>query len=242
MRISNGHHAYQSLCNSAPTFLEIVYSDPTLWADSNGPPMACISKIVASTRFELGYFALMDIICSMAYGLPQVVNYETATLFPEAEVHPIEWVHGCPLEFQVCMAEMNKRCTMDHIAPGWHVIEYRLLSYKSPITKMDNTQSWQTVAQLAVLESWCQVLLIYLYMAVCGASSDDCRVQSTVRQTFQLFEAVETRGPSKVNFMFQYLIAGACARREKQRAFVRERLLTAFDHECCHQRSAVQME
>ncbi|KAH7335988.1 hypothetical protein B0J17DRAFT_60703 [Rhizoctonia solani] len=194
--------------------------------------MACISKIVASARFELGHFALMDIICSMAYGLPQIVDYETATLFPEAEVHPIEWVHGCPLEFQVCIAEMNKRCTRSHITPDWHVIEYRLLSYKPSITKMDNTQSWQTVARLAILESWRQVLLIYLYMAVCGVSSDDCRVQSAVRQTFQLFKTVETKRPSKVNFMFQYLIAGACAYSENQRAFIRERLLIAFDHEC----------
>ncbi|KAG8728065.1 hypothetical protein FRC11_011868, partial [Ceratobasidium sp. 423] len=128
MRVSNGYHAYQLFRNAAPTFLEIVYSDPSLWPNPNGPPIACMSKVAASTRFELGHFALMDIICAMAYGLPQVVEYETATFSPEE--------------------------------------------------------------------------------AVCGVSSDDPRVQSAVRQTFQLFKTVKREEPLKIDmhFMVQYLI------------------------------------
>ncbi|CAE6485919.1 unnamed protein product [Rhizoctonia solani] len=219
MRISNGYHAYQLLQNTAPTFLEIVYADPNLWPDPNGPPMACISKIAASTRFELGHFALMDNICSMAYGLPQVVDYETATPCPAPDVHPIEWVHCCPLEFQVCIAQMNKSCAKSYVAPDWRAIEHRLLAYKAPLGDMDNAESWKTIARLA---------------AVCGVSSDDARVQSAVRQTFQLFKMVKREEPPKVNvhFMIQYLIAGACTRSEKQRAFVRERLLNAYDNAC----------
>ncbi|CAE6485929.1 unnamed protein product [Rhizoctonia solani] len=234
MRMSNGYRAYQVLQNVAPTFLEIVYSDPTLWPNPNGPPMVCMSKVASSTRFELGHFALMDIVCSMAYGVPQVVHYETATSSLEPEVHPIEWIHCCPLEFQVCLTEMNQCCAKSYITPDWRAIEHRLLSYKTSTTVMDNTESWKTVARLAVVESWRQVLLIYLYMAVCGVSSDDPRVQSAVRQTFQLFKVVKRQEPPKVNahFMVQYLIAGACTRSEKQRAFARERLLDAFDNEC----------
>ncbi|KDN38485.1 hypothetical protein RSAG8_09470, partial [Rhizoctonia solani AG-8 WAC10335] len=83
----------------------------------------CISKIITSTRFELAHFVLVDILCSMAYGLPQVVDYETATLVPETEIHPIAWVHCCPLEFQVSIAEMNQRCAKSYVAPDWHVID-----------------------------------------------------------------------------------------------------------------------
>ncbi|CAE6504043.1 unnamed protein product [Rhizoctonia solani] len=211
MRLSNGYHTYQLLQNAAPTFLEIVYSDPSLWPNPNGPPMVCMSKVAASNRFELGHFALMDVICSMAYGLPQVVQYETATAYPEPEVHPIEWLHCCPLEFQVCIAEMNECCAKSYVAPDWRTIEHRLLSYKKPMIAIDTTESWKSIARLAVLESWRQVLLIYLYMAVCGVSSDDPRVQSAVRQTFQLFKIVRREEPPKFNmhFMLQYLIAGA---------------------------------
>ncbi|KAG8685588.1 hypothetical protein FRC11_010373, partial [Ceratobasidium sp. 423] len=156
MRISNGYNSYQLLHDAAPTFLETVYSDPSLWPNPNGPPMVCMSKVVTSTRFELGHFALMDIACSMAYGLPHVVDYETTTLVPEAEIHVIEWVHGCPLEFQVCIAEMNQRCVMSYVTPDWHVIEYRLLSYQAPRATIDNTEFWKPVARLVILESWRQ--------------------------------------------------------------------------------------
>ncbi|KAF8712174.1 hypothetical protein RHS03_01292, partial [Rhizoctonia solani] len=234
MRVSNGYNAYRLLRNAAPTFLEIVYSDPGLWPDPSGPPAVCMSKVITSTRFELGHFALMDVLCSMAYGLPQVIDYETATLSPEAEIHPIEWVHGCPLEFQICIALMNDRCTKSYVAPDWQMIEHRLQSYKVRLTLVDQTESWRNIARLAVVESWRQALLIYLYMAVCGISSNDIRVQSAVRQVFQLFKTVKRQEPPKVNvhFMFQYLIAGACTRNETQRALVRERLLDSFDNEC----------
>ncbi|CAE6466618.1 unnamed protein product [Rhizoctonia solani] len=234
MRVSNGCNAYRLLHNASPTFLEIVHSDPNLWPNPNGLPMACMSKVISSTRFELGHFILMDILCSMVYGVPQVVDYETATFAPRAEIHPIEWVHCCPHEFQICIAEMNKRCTTSYIAPDWHVIEHRLLSYRAPVITVDQAESWKTIARLAIVETWRQSLLIYLYMAVCGVSSDDTRVQSAVRQTFQLFSTIKRQDPPKVNvhFMFQYLIAGACTRNEKQRALVRERLLDTFDNEC----------
>ncbi|KEP47231.1 putative fungal Zn(2)-cys(6) binuclear cluster domain protein [Rhizoctonia solani 123E] len=234
MRISNGYRAYQLLQNAAPVFMELVYSDPSLWPDPNGPPMVCMSKVAASTRFELGHFTLIDTVCSMAYGLPQVVQYETATPSLEPEIHPIEWVHCCPLEFQVCLAEMNKCCAKSYVAPDWRAIEHRLVSYKAPVVALGNTESWKAIARIAVVESWRQVLLIYLYMAVCGVSSDDPRVQSSVRQIFQLFKIVKREEPPKVNahFMVQYLVAGACTRSEKQRAFARERLLNAFDNEC----------
>ncbi|CAE6463414.1 unnamed protein product [Rhizoctonia solani] len=234
MRMSNGSRAYQLLQNAAPIFLELVFSDPSLWPNPNGIPMVCMSKVATSTRFELGHFVFMDVICSMAYGLPQVVQYETATPSLEPEIHPIEWVHCCPQEFLVCLAEMNKYCAKSYVAPDWRAIEHRLLSYKTSLVAMDNTESWKPIARLAVVESWRQVLLIYLYMAVCGVSSDDLRVQSAVRQTFQLFKTVKREEPPKVNahFMVQYLVAGACTRNEKQRALARERLLNAFDNEC----------
>ncbi|CAE6485936.1 unnamed protein product [Rhizoctonia solani] len=231
MRVSSEFHIYQLLHDAAPTFFEIVNFDPNLWPDPNGPPIPCISKVITSTRFELAHFALVDILCSMAYGLPQVVDYDTTTLVPETEIHPIAWVHCCPLEFQVSIAEMNQRCAKSYVAPDWHVIEYRLLSYQAPTIATDSAESWKTIARLAVLESWRQVLLIYLYMAVCGVPSDDTRVQSAVRQTFQLFSVGEREGSPNIHFMFQYLIAGACTPNEKQRTFARKRLSNASNHE-----------
>jgi hypothetical protein len=164
MRIHNSFNTYQLLRNSAPTFLQIVYTDSTLWPNPHGPPAVSLPYVLSSTRYELGHFVMIDILCSMAYGLPQVVDYDTSASASRAIIHPIEWVHGCPSEFLYCLADMNFRCANNYIAHDWHLIERRLLSFKPSLFQMEALESWKTVARLAVIESWRQVLLIYLYM------------------------------------------------------------------------------
>ncbi|CUA67097.1 hypothetical protein RSOLAG22IIIB_13242 [Rhizoctonia solani] len=50
--------------------------------------------------------------------------------------------------------------------------------------------SAQAVIRLAVRESWRHAALIYLYLAMCGARSDDPRIQSSVRQVIKLIDDI----------------------------------------------------
>ncbi|KAJ1305336.1 hypothetical protein OPQ81_000352 [Rhizoctonia solani] len=83
------------------------------------------------------------------------------------------------------------------------------------------------VAWLAVQESWRLTLLAYLYMAVCELPSDDPRIQRCVTQILKLVDTVKADASTgvKVPFFVQYLMAGICARSEKHRALVRDKLL-----------------
>lgn len=225
MRVNiNGFATYRLLHSAAPTFLQIVYSDPSLWFNSQGPPVASLAHILASHHFELGVFALIDMACAMAYGLPQAVDYDTSSPAIHIDVHPVEWIHACPLEFQICLADINRRYANKYMAHDWHLIEQRVLSFKTSVPNGESLESWKVVARLAVIESWRQVLLIYLYLVsdflkpthwsihlsqgVCGVTSDDTRVRSATRQLFQLFGTVRRQDPPKINvhFVFQYLI------------------------------------
>ncbi|KAH7338117.1 hypothetical protein B0J17DRAFT_660848, partial [Rhizoctonia solani] len=82
------------------------------------------------------------------------------------------------------------------------------------------------VAWLAVQESWRLTLLTYLYLAVCGVSSDEPRVQPCVSQILQVLSAVRKHDSPSVSipFFIQYLMAGICANRENHRRIVRIKL------------------
>ncbi|KAG9118509.1 hypothetical protein FRC07_006940 [Ceratobasidium sp. 392] len=224
LRMTNSLNTYQLLQSQAQAFLQIVFSDPTFWPsvyyDSAGVSLA---HVLASTRYEVTHFALLDMMCSMAYGLPQVIEYDTSAPPLEAHFHSVEWVHGCPVELQMIIVKINSLCNWNQIGPvpDWQSVEQELLRWKPPISKLQE-DSWKPVARLAVRESWRHALLIYLYMAVCGTTSDDPRVASSVKQVFQIIDTVKHKPQPIAN-----LHAGAYTPNEKQRAIAREQLSTS---------------
>ncbi|KAG9086097.1 hypothetical protein FRC06_003272 [Ceratobasidium sp. 370] len=104
LRTANSINTYQLLQNQAPTFLQIVFSDSTLWSSTHHESIkVSLAHVLASTRYEITHFALLDMMCSMAYGLPQVIDYDTSVPPLRLDVHPVEWVHGCPVELQMAI-------------------------------------------------------------------------------------------------------------------------------------------
>ncbi|KAG9119140.1 hypothetical protein FRC07_005998, partial [Ceratobasidium sp. 392] len=147
----------------------------------------------------------------MTYGVPQAIEYDTSTPSLKSYVHPTEWVHGCPLELKIMLADINKYVVWSQagVIPDWRNLEQRLLSWQSsPQDTIPDEESWKMIARLAIQESWRHTLLIYLYMSVCGLASDDTRVSSSVRQVFQILDTVKhhLQPVSKCNTLIQYLI------------------------------------
>lgn len=97
----------------------------------------------------------------MACGLPQVIDYDTSVPAFATNNHTL---HGFPAELQIVLVDINIRCFQNSVAHDWMVIEQRLLAWRSPVPDAADEDSWKTIAQLAVHESWRQTLLIYLYM------------------------------------------------------------------------------
>lgn len=145
----------------APIFLNIVASDSTLWPTQPDFGSVSLAHVLARGRYELNHFVLLDMLCAMAYGVPQVVNYDTSV---PAIVTDEPSVHGFPAELQIALADINNHYAHGFIAYDWQSIEQRILAWKAPVYPMLDEDSWTLVAQLAIYESWRHTVLIYLYM------------------------------------------------------------------------------
>ncbi|KAG8744447.1 hypothetical protein FRC10_010117 [Ceratobasidium sp. 414] len=226
---TDGTGTYELLRSYAPTFLQIVFSDPTLWPNPHNSTSVSLVHVLASTNYELSHFAMLDMMCSILYGLPQVVDYDTSIPPFDTVIHPAELVNGCPLELQIILVDINTRSAWKQIGPilDWHDIERKLREWRPTARNSTREESWKTVARLAVQESWRHTLLIYLYMANCGAASNETRIGTSVRQVFQIIGTVkhELQPVANAHFFMQYLIAGAFTPNEKYRALAREKLL-----------------
>jgi hypothetical protein len=160
-------NTYQLLRNTAPTFLQIVFTDSTLWPNRQDFTHVSLAHVLASTLYELGRFVLLDSVYSMAYALPQVIEYDTSIPPFQTEIQPVEWVHGCPIELQFALVEINARCNAQNRVgpePDWQPIERRIKSWQPMARTLPGNESWKAVALLAVQEGWRHTLLIYLYM------------------------------------------------------------------------------
>ncbi|KAF8594954.1 hypothetical protein BDV93DRAFT_122801 [Ceratobasidium sp. AG-I] len=165
----------------------------------------------------------------------------------------LEWVYGCPAEIVLIMAKVNAWRTSRMIeasavasASGssgldtlgsafsggigpttpdpeeWRAIE-RLLNCWTPVVEQfDGASSY--VPRLAVQESWRQGVFIYLYMGMCGVSSDDARVRSCVKQVVQLASTVKEGTLLEPHLFIPCLLAAAAARHESHRALLRTKL------------------
>ncbi|KAL5633964.1 hypothetical protein ACGC1H_005973 [Rhizoctonia solani] len=218
---------YQALRNITPAFLQLVFSNPTLWPRDCNPTCVPLSSILCSEAHELAYFAFIDCACAMALGLPQQLEYDT-TVYPwSSRTSSHQWGHGSPAEFQLVLADINACRDKSPNARDWKKIERWLMIWQSQAGVHTFTESWMTFAWYAVQESWRLALLAYLYMAVCDAPSDDLRIQSCVKHMLHVIGTVKKRNTpgAEVSFLVQCLIAGICAQSEAHRALVRNMLV-----------------
>ncbi|CAE6489546.1 unnamed protein product [Rhizoctonia solani] len=232
MMVIHSSSTYQILRNMTPMFLQVAFSEPNLWTNGCDPTYIPLSNILRSEAHELIYFALIDCTYSMASGLPQQVEYGT-TIYerPGGSSQPHshsshQWAHSSPTEFQLVLADINACRDKSTVARDWKDIEQWLLAWQSRPAEYEFTESWMTVAWYAVQESWRLTLLAYLYMAVCGISSDDPRIQSCTKQILQVVGTIKKHGNSDANvsFFVQYLMVGICARSEAHRKLARDKL------------------
>ncbi|KAF8606265.1 hypothetical protein BDV93DRAFT_506341 [Ceratobasidium sp. AG-I] len=205
-RIRNRFDTFQLLRSMAPVFLKIVASDSSLWPSQHGFLPVSLAHVLASDRRELEQFVLLDMLYAMTHGLPQVIIYDTSV--PAFPTHSVPF-YGFPVELQIILADINARCAQGCGFYDWQRTEARIFAWEPLVCATVDDDAWKTSAQLAIQESWRHTILIYLYMAICGVASDDPRVQSSVRQVFQLVSSA--KGPNLVpidpNFFIQYIVA-----------------------------------
>ncbi|KAG8743394.1 hypothetical protein FRC10_012120 [Ceratobasidium sp. 414] len=194
---ANINSGYSLLRRLAPTFMQIAFADPTLWprqATSNGISLA---HTLISPQIELGRYAFMEAISGLMFGMPPLVEYDTShPLTRTRESHPLEWVNGCAVDFVMAIVKINiwrardMECMVEPDS-GWREVEASVWAWCPRHDHEPNNDSQKLVANLAVQEAWRHAVLIYLYMGMCGVTSHDPRVESSVRQIGQLLSVLE---------------------------------------------------
>ncbi|KAG9121300.1 hypothetical protein FRC07_002785, partial [Ceratobasidium sp. 392] len=206
--------------------LELVAADPSLWSERNGL-LVSLPRALSTERYEIRRFVFYDIITAFILGLPQLVEYDTDELSILSErVQPLEWVHGLPVELTANIVQVNAWRTSCPGIPnmnGWVDLEMRTLAWEPRTREIQGGDSFDVVARLAVQESWRHAVLIYIYMGMCGVSSGDFRVRSSVRQIIRLVDLISSAAID-VHLIIPCVVAGLATPYEHQRAMVRDKL------------------
>ncbi|CEL54141.1 hypothetical protein RSOLAG1IB_06852 [Rhizoctonia solani AG-1 IB] len=225
--------SYACLRSCSLSFLEIAFSEPALWTSKGTSMSISLIRALSSTRGEINRFACMDVMAALALGLPTLAMYDASLDGLDTPVfHSMEYIHGCPSEFLAALVEVHNWrmqypeavCNQEQ----WQLIEERIMSMHQSHDEADTrtADSAQLIIRLAVRESWRHAALIYLYLVMCGARSDDARIQSSVRQILKLIDNIRPDTSYTTFFFLQYLFAGICAQKEQHRHSVMSRYLT----------------
>lgn len=186
---------------------------------------------MSASTFEICGFAWMDNIAALAFGTVPLLRYDTASHKKIRSHLPFEWLYGCPEEFLLQLVRINMlrssqtRSQNDGTSDRWQYIENDIEAWVPTIDK--SGESRDSVARLAVHESWRRALLCYLYMvsapspshnlyshttrnkSVCGVNSADPRVESSVNQIVQLISVVKHREAFDRHMFIPCLLVGS---------------------------------
>ncbi|KAF8741578.1 hypothetical protein RHS02_04280, partial [Rhizoctonia solani] len=209
---------YQVFCQFAPKFLYIVNNTTPLRPTGHTNTVS-IAHLLESPLYKCTDYMFMDIVGSMVYGLPQVLEYNTDADLSCTRIHPVELLNCLPRRILVILAKIN--AYQYHGVGNWQELEQSLVCWE-PRSGFEpkGLESWKSIAWVALQEIWRHVLLTYLYLAVCSARTDDPRIKSSLRQVFQLLGIIRRQDPpiNNPHLFAPYLIVGICSLTEKRRS------------------------
>ncbi|QRW11536.1 Fungal specific transcription factor domain [Ceratobasidium sp. AG-Ba] len=226
---SNVKSGYALLRRMAPVFMQVACADPTLWPRDPSSNGISLAHALVPPRHEIDRFIFMDNISSLTFGVPLLVEYDTShPMIETTAANPIEWIHGCPNRVMFSIVKINQwrmrhpnGCLEGEYVP-WKEIEKDAWAWNPPPVGDFETDSSRHVARVAVQEGWRHALLIYLYMGMCGVTSHDPRVQTSVRQISRLYSVIKSQLASGMHLMAPVLLAAICTRSEVDRAKFRD--------------------
>ncbi|KAG8710289.1 hypothetical protein FRC09_000197 [Ceratobasidium sp. 395] len=207
----------------APTFMQIACADPSLWPHDPSSSGISLAHVLVSGHNELTRFVFIDMVSSLTLGVTPLIEYDTShPVIRTCEVHPLEWVHGCPLEFAFAILKINTWAAQNatgRTAPAeiWEEIEATAWAWTPRCDYGPDHESRRIMARFAGQEGWRHAVLIYLYMRMCGANSHDARVQASVQQISRLCGVVSPSLSIGLHFVVPLLLAAICTPSEAQR-------------------------
>ncbi|CAE6488033.1 unnamed protein product [Rhizoctonia solani] len=235
--ISNSSIGYTIFRRGVPIFLQLAIKFPNLWQDDS---TISLSRTLHTEGHELARFVVLDVITSLAFGIPSLIRYGNAihpTDYKPRRFEFLEPVYACPVVVFMTLARVNEyrvsRLLDQDSELSQNVGEYEtaVRNWKPRVDYGDPPS--ELIARLAVQESWRQATLIYLYMGMCGVDSSDSRVERLVRQVAELASTIEAGSALEAHLFIPCLIAGVAARKEKHRMVLRKKIQVSQGTDAC---------
>ncbi|KAG9085896.1 hypothetical protein FS749_004035 [Ceratobasidium sp. UAMH 11750] len=231
---SNANSGYTLLRCIAPTFMHVAFADPSLWPRHPSSDGISLAHVLVSPQYELGRFVFIDASMSLTFGTPPLIEYDTShPVIPTPDIHPMEWVHGCPISFVYSIIKINSwraRNPGGRAEPDtWKEMEAATWAWRPTCDYGPDSESWRTVARFATQEGWRHAVLVYLYLGMCGLDSNDPRVQSSARQISHLYDIIKPSVAVGILFRIPLLLAAVCARTETARSRLRKAIAESGD-------------
>ncbi|KAF8685074.1 hypothetical protein RHS04_00931 [Rhizoctonia solani] len=217
---------YSLLRKALPGFLRLVAVDPNLISEHpNGSLFISFPQTLGIPRQELNTFILYDAATAFALGVPSLAEYGYDGKCDPTS-HGYQCVHGVPVPLVEIISQVNSWRDGSRIGlDDWQTLESRAMAWQGQPLPIEDEDPKVNVARLAVQESWRYVTLVYLYMGMCGLSSNDSRVRASIAQIVNLERRVTDISIS-MHMLMHYVVLGLGAQHEEQRAIIRERLLS----------------
>ncbi|KAG8692645.1 hypothetical protein FRC08_009624 [Ceratobasidium sp. 394] len=151
---SDANSSYTLMRQMAPTFMQIAFADPSLWPRDPASSGVSLAHVLVSYQYELGRFVYADAISSLTFGTPPLVEYDTThPAIRACHARPMEWVHGCPVEFVFSIVKINVWRAQSGWKESdmiWKEIETRILAWRSKCDYGPERDSCKTVARFAI--------------------------------------------------------------------------------------------
>ncbi|CAE6503044.1 unnamed protein product [Rhizoctonia solani] len=185
------------------------------------------------------YFAVMDVGLSVTTNRPQLFRYDVSHTADVQERmirsdyatdYGLEWLHGIPDRFIIMFAWINglredfygREVDLDIVARVEEQIRNERVGQN--LHTVNDSDPVFRVRRLVIQEVWRQVVYIFLYMALCGASASDPRVEKAFSIVMRLVrETKPARNPDAFLFI-PMLACGVAARNEKDRETFKQRI------------------
>ncbi|KEP53353.1 putative fungal Zn(2)-cys(6) binuclear cluster domain protein [Rhizoctonia solani 123E] len=184
---------YVVLQKALPRFLHLLAVDPNLYSEHrDGNLVVSFPRTFSTPQYELKRFVMLDTIATLVLGVPPLIEYGYDGECDPVS-HGLECIHGVPVVLVETICQVNSWRAGSRVAPldDWKTLEKRVMNWQTqPPIGEGGEGAVENIARFAIQESWRQVVLIYIYMGMCGASSHDARVQASIRQIIQLGEVV----------------------------------------------------
>ncbi|CAE6388982.1 unnamed protein product, partial [Rhizoctonia solani] len=212
-----------------PKFLLLVATDSGLLVEQpNGNLAVSFPRTLSSLRHELARFISYDVILSFLLGAPPMIEYGYEGT---CDGDGFEWIHGIPSALLQIISQINSWRAGSRVhLDCWQDLELCVFAWKPlQATLGESFVPGSTAFERAVVqEGWRHVVLIYIYMGICGVSSHDPRIQASVDVIFQLAEKMRNSRIG-IHMLPHCVVAGIAARLEKQRIRVYEKLNSFLD-------------